>query len=102
MKTIKILMMLLLTSAFLVSCSSPESDAKKAVELGCEVIEIADEHGWDSDEVKEFEKDNQKYEDELMEKYGEGPDDDKGSASKEDKKAFWNALEDAMKEGCKD
>ena len=100
MKTIKILMMLLLTSVFFVSCGGPESDAEKAIKLGCEGMEIAKEHGENSDELKEFDKDNEKFEKELKEKYGTGPDDKEGSASKEDKKAYWDTINKLFKEGC--
>lgn len=93
MKTIKILMMLLLTSAFLVSCGGPESDAKKAADLACEAAELMKEHGLMSDEVKEFSEKNEEFGKEIEEKYG--PD---GTASKEDKEAYDKAFEEAMKD----
>ena len=102
MKTIKILMMLLLTSAFLVSCGGPESDAKKTMKLVCEGIELAKEHGDNSDEVKEFEKDNEKFRKELEEKYGTILSDEEGSASEEDKKAYWDTFNKLFKEGCEE
>ena len=37
----------------------------------------------------------------MEKKYGIMPDDDKGSASKEDKKAYWEAIEKEM-EDCLD
>ena len=92
--------MLLLTSAFLVSCGGPESDAEKAMKLGCEGIEIVKEHGLNSDEAKEFAKDNEKFDKELKEKYGTSADDENGSASKEDKKAYWDTYNKLFKEGC--
>jgi len=102
MKTIKILMMLLLTSVFFVSCGGPESDAEKTMKLTCEGLEIAKEHGLNSDEVKEFAKDNEKFEKELEEKYGTGADDEKGSASEEDKKVYWDTYMKLFEEGCEE
>tara|TARA_B100000900_G_scaffold81575_1_gene65798 strand:+ start:635 stop:973 length:339 start_codon:yes stop_codon:yes gene_type:complete len=94
MKTIKILMMLLLTSAFIVSCGGPESDAKKSAELACEYFEAVDAE--DKDKMAELEKENEERGKELKEKYGDGADDENGSASKEDKKAYWEAFEAEM------
>ena len=93
MKIVKILMMLLLTSAFLVSCSSPESDAKKTVENTCAVFEAKDEKT--QEEILEK---NKAHAEEMLEKYGSLIDTDKGSASEEDKKAYWKALAKEMKE----
>ena len=97
MKTIKILMMLLLTSAFLVSCGGPESDAKKSADLVCDYFKLLDEN--DQEKATEFEKENKEFADEMEEKYGENSDDKNGSASKEDKEAYWEAFEAEM-ENC--
>ena len=97
MKTIKILMMLLLTSAFLVSCGGPESDAKKSADLACEYFEAMDAE--DQEKIKELEEEAKERGKEMDEKYGIDADDEKGSASKEDKKAYWEAF-DAEMEKC--
>tara|TARA_B100001939_G_scaffold114310_1_gene98846 strand:+ start:1115 stop:1396 length:282 start_codon:yes stop_codon:yes gene_type:complete len=91
MKTIKILMMLLLTSAFLVSCGGPESDAKKSAEIACEMAEAYKEGK--ADEADKILKDNKDWADKMDEKYG-----DDGSASDDDKKAYQDALAEAMKD----
>ena len=93
MKTIKILMMLLLTSAFLVSCGGPESDAKKSAEIACEMAEAYKKEGFQSKKAEKIMEDNKDFMDKMEDKYGED-----GSASEDDKKAYEDALEDAMKE----
>ena len=91
MKITKILMMLLLTSAIFVSCgSSPADDGKKVGELFCEAVE-AGVNG-DTEKQAELNKEAEKLQKELEEKYG-GED-----VSEEDQKAFADAMAAAMKE----
>ena len=67
------------------------ADAKKSVKVACDYFKLVAED--DQEKIAELEKESKEYEDELAKKYGENPDAENGSASKEVKKAFWETLE---------
>ena len=70
-----------------------EKDAKRTAEMACDYFEAMDAQ--DKEKMIELEKEGQEISEEIEEKYGEVPDDDRGSASKEDK-AYWETFEAEM------
>jgi len=93
MKTLRILMTVLFMSAVFVSCgSSPADDGKKAGELMCKVTNAATD--MDAKELEKLQKEADDFSKEMKDKY-EGED-----VSKEDKKAFEDAMKAAM-DACK-
>ena len=105
MKNLLKLPVLLVALMLVVSCgdskkeeekklSPAEKDAKKTAEIACDYFKIMDEN--DQGKAADLEKETQEYADEIEEKYGEVPDDDRGSASKEDKKAYWETFKTEM------
>ena len=71
-----------------------EKDAKRTAEMACDYFEAMDAE--DKEKMIELEKEGQEIGEEMEEKYGEVPDDDRGSASKEDNKAYWETFEAEM------
>lgn len=65
--------------------------------MACEALKNLD----DMKKLEELEEKAKKHAGKMEKKYGIMPDDDKGSASKEDKKAYWEAIEKEM-EDCLD